>query len=258
MNRIRELNPLVSVDCVPSSPATITDEDLSTLACAVLCDLQPAVALDLADRCHHLGVPVYVAESYGFSGVFFVDLGPSYKTIIIRPKPRHREKEKQKEEENETEEVQLTLSYATMTDALRTGWSKLHPKTTAVEAYAWLALQDVLLTGSGGGGAGAGAGSSSSSSASAAPAALAEAVVARAGQLLSAGGHASSSVPALPSVVSTLVSSRGYDLAPVCAVMGGVLAGEVVKVISGKDEPIHNLFVFEGMSGRGGTIVSLG
>lgn len=40
-------------------------------------------------------------------------------------------------------------------------------------------------------------------------------------------------------------------MSPVCAILGGILAQEVIKVVSGKDLPIKNWFVFnaEDMSG---------
>jgi len=40
-------------------------------------------------------------------------------------------------------------------------------------------------------------------------------------------------------------------LGPVCAITGGVLAQEIVKAISQKDEPISNLFVFDPVYGTG-------
>lgn len=41
------------------------------------------------------------------------------------------------------------------------------------------------------------------------------------------------------------------ELAPVCAILGGVAAQEAVKIISSKDTPINNFFVFDGMKSSG-------
>ena len=41
------------------------------------------------------------------------------------------------------------------------------------------------------------------------------------------------------------------DLSPVAAVVGGLVAQEMIKVLSGKDEPYGNCFVFDGIQSRG-------
>ena len=41
------------------------------------------------------------------------------------------------------------------------------------------------------------------------------------------------------------------DVAPVCAIVGGIWGQEILKVISKKDEPICNYFFYEGSTGKG-------
>ena len=36
------------------------------------------------------------------------------------------------------------------------------------------------------------------------------------------------------------------QLAPVCAILGGILGNEIIKVISGKAEPANNTILFDG------------
>ena len=43
----------------------------------------------------------------------------------------------------------------------------------------------------------------------------------------------------------------GAEIAPVCAIIGGILGQEVIKAISHKDEPIYNVFAFDGINGGG-------
>jgi len=52
--------------------------------------------------------------------------------------------------------------------------------------------------------------------------------------------------------LAELVSSVGCELGPVAAIVGGVLAGELIKAASLKGEPHDNLVLFDGneMSGR--------
>ena len=39
------------------------------------------------------------------------------------------------------------------------------------------------------------------------------------------------------------------EVSPACAVLGGVLGNEVIKVISGKGEPANNVLLFDGIDG---------
>ncbi|XP_076358943.1 SUMO1 activating enzyme subunit 1 [Tachypleus tridentatus] len=41
------------------------------------------------------------------------------------------------------------------------------------------------------------------------------------------------------------------ELSPICAVVGGVLAQDVIKAVSGKDAPLKNFFLFDGQDGSG-------
>jgi ubiquitin-like 1-activating enzyme E1 A len=47
------------------------------------------------------------------------------------------------------------------------------------------------------------------------------------------------------------------EFAPVCAVVGGFAAQEIVKMISRRDAPIHNMFTYDGMDTSGGFIETL-
>jgi ubiquitin-like 1-activating enzyme E1 A len=58
-------------------------------------------------------------------------------------------------------------------------------------------------------------------------------------------------------VTEELVAQRAVELSPVAAVMGGMLGNEAVKVVTGKDEPMNNLFVFDAMNGAGGRLFTL-
>ncbi|RUS24067.1 hypothetical protein BC938DRAFT_474179 [Jimgerdemannia flammicorona] len=58
-----------------------------------------------------------------------------------------------------------------------------------------------------------------------------------------------------PSVVSDdlvdlLALTAHAELAPVCAIVGGVLAQDVLKVLSGKELPVQNWFLYNGLDGR--------
>jgi hypothetical protein len=48
-----------------------------------------------------------------------------------------------------------------------------------------------------------------------------------------------------------LVQSWRRDLAPTCAILGGIVAQEIIKIVSGKGQPLSNVFTFDGLHGPG-------
>ena len=54
-----------------------------------------------------------------------------------------------------------------------------------------------------------------------------------------------------PEYMAQIAESVGHELAPVCAILGGMVASEVIKIISGKERPINNAFFFDGVTSDG-------
>ncbi len=48
-----------------------------------------------------------------------------------------------------------------------------------------------------------------------------------------------------------LIHGWHAEISPVCAIVGGILAQELIKVVTGKDEPLSNFFFYNGMDGGG-------
>jgi ubiquitin-like 1-activating enzyme E1 A len=40
------------------------------------------------------------------------------------------------------------------------------------------------------------------------------------------------------------------ELLPVCSILGGVMSQEVLKVLSGKDRPIYNIFCMDAIQSK--------
>lgn len=55
-------------------------------------------------------------------------------------------------------------------------------------------------------------------------------------------------------LVDTFCNSAGAELSPVVAVVGGLLGQEVLKVISGKDEPWTNIFIYDAKNSGAGLL----
>ena len=52
-----------------------------------------------------------------------------------------------------------------------------------------------------------------------------------------------------------LVTAGMAQVAPVCAVLGGMVGNEVIKIISGKGEPANNTLLFDGGSCKAWTFL---
>jgi ubiquitin-like 1-activating enzyme E1 A len=50
-------------------------------------------------------------------------------------------------------------------------------------------------------------------------------------------------------VFSTLSTTAGHEFSPVCAVVGGLLAQDILKALGKRDTPIANFLVFDGNTG---------
>jgi len=59
-------------------------------------------------------------------------------------------------------------------------------------------------------------------------------------------GNEGNKQPTDENFLRSLSSSSTCELPWVCAIIGGILSQEIIKVLSGKDEPINNFFFFDG------------
>jgi ubiquitin-like 1-activating enzyme E1 A len=54
-----------------------------------------------------------------------------------------------------------------------------------------------------------------------------------------------------------MATTAAYELSPVCAVVGGMLAQDILKALAAREPPIANFFAFDGSTG-GGTVCRMG
>ncbi|KAG0321639.1 SUMO-activating enzyme subunit 1 [Linnemannia gamsii] len=52
-------------------------------------------------------------------------------------------------------------------------------------------------------------------------------------------------------LLQTLIGTASAEIAPVCAIVGGFLAQDILKTLSGKDAPLLNYFLYNGLEGTG-------
>ncbi len=53
------------------------------------------------------------------------------------------------------------------------------------------------------------------------------------------------------------LTTARHEFSPVCAIIGGVLAQDILKALGGREPPLANFFIFDGNTG-GGTVGRLG
>jgi ubiquitin-like 1-activating enzyme E1 A len=257
LERIQVLNPQAKL---AFESANIADKDEDYLrAFHVICvsnqSLDTITKVNIICRKH--GIPFYVAESFGYRAFFYTDLA-NHSYVVEEEKPREGEKEKEKSKADTAEEDEQHPVKRQRTE----GADPPPPKTGTVLAASL--LSDIVVWTNWG-----------------LPS------MRRVPKLFFAllllyqwkGEHGGRSPSTLSSDEQTeLVAMKnatlkkfklrdnfltddflletartaGAELSPICAIVGGILGQQVIKVISAKGEPeVHNLFFYDARTAMG-------
>jgi ubiquitin-like 1-activating enzyme E1 A len=54
-----------------------------------------------------------------------------------------------------------------------------------------------------------------------------------------------------PYAFRTMSTTARHEFSPVCAVLGGMLAQDILKALAAREPPIANFFAFDGTTGSG-------
>ena len=76
-------------------------------------------------------------------------------------------------------------------------------------------------------------------------------LLARRAELLAAEAGGKGAKLVSDEYLAQLARTVGVELAPVCAILGGIIGSEIIKIISGKEKPINNAFFFDGATSDG-------
>ncbi|KAF7422657.1 hypothetical protein PC9H_010813 [Pleurotus ostreatus] len=213
--RVESLNPLVK------------DADLVCVT-----DWRRDGLIQLNEVCRRLGKPLYAGGTFGLFGYIFCDLlnheyiAPDRSVTKDGPK-----------------NVRMTTAYSTLHMALQHKWSGLTKRQTKelnpAVVYGILAVWEFQsLHG----------GSLPDSSEHA------DELEAIANKLLSAADVNKQVATAIPrTLIETLSTTAQHEFSPVCAVVGGMLAQDILKALAAREPPIANFFTFDGDTG-GGTV----
>lgn len=237
--RIQSLNPLVTVETVSSHDALV-HASLETLIRNVdmvcVCDYDRDSLLHINTLTRQLGKPLYAGGTYGLIGYIFCDLLQHAYIAPNRAAP------------NETaKDTKLIVNYVPLGEALRQRWSHLKRKAarelnpaavfSVLGLWEYQSRHQGLLPDS--------------------TSAAAELNII-ANELLTAADVNKQALASIPTeVTEPLSTTAAHEFSPVCAVVGGMLAQDMLKAMAAREAPIANLFVFDGTTGAG-TVCRLG
>eukprot|EP00897_Mesotaenium_endlicherianum_P010718 jgi/Mesen1/9675/ME000674S09280 len=223
---LRDFNPMVSV-AVSTGLLESKPEEFYDLFDVIIVGRAPLSVLRKVNsvcrkRPRHVGF--YALDCRGAAGRIFADLGTHLYTLKGKEK-----------------EAPVEMKFASLEDALATPWSALPKRTPAL--YTALRVVDEYEEQQGK--------IPGSLSPADAPHLIALRNSMQAGQK---GGPVS---VASDGALQRIATAGPLELAPVCAILGGMLGQEVVRCVSGKGAPMNNFFLFDSAEGAG-TVVRVG
>ncbi|GJE88373.1 ubiquitin-activating enzyme E1-like protein [Phanerochaete sordida] len=240
-SHIESLNPLVAVETL-QDPALLEGDGLDKLikdvdlVCVTDWDREGLIRIN--DVCRRHSKPFYAGGTFGLFGYIFCDLLQHDYISPDRSAPAAKEAVQKN--------VKLTAAYVPLRDALGHRWRGLTRKQTKelnpAVVFSVLALWEYQ----------AGHGGLLPDDATA----VAE-LGAAATSLLANAEVNKQALPAVPrELLETIATTAAHELSPVCAVVGGMLAQDILKALAAREPPISNFFTFDGSTG-GGTVVRM-
>lgn len=229
--RVESLNPLVAIEAV----SAYDDESLVKLmeqvdlVCVTEETRENIVMLN--EKCRSLGKKFYAGGIYGLLGYIFCDLQDHE---FISP-----DRSGKKDAKN----LKLKSRFTSLREALEWQWI-LKAKREAKEVnphliFTLLALWEFQVRHQG-----------------ALPSQLEQAVELESiqGTLINERIENKSILKgSSKDLIASLSTTAAHEFSPVCAVVGGVLAQDILNALSARETPISNLFVFDGTTGSGHT-----
>uniref|UniRef100_S4RRW2 SUMO-activating enzyme subunit 1 n=1 Tax=Petromyzon marinus TaxID=7757 RepID=S4RRW2_PETMA len=236
LERAQNLNPMVDVRTDKSDIASKTEEFFTQFDSICLTGCPQDVMIKINRICHERNIKFFAGDVFGYHGYMFADLGIH---DYVEEKPKKVEVEgaedgpaakKRKVISSESTMVKKTVEFCTLVEALDADWTTDQAKKIIKKTPAGYFLTKVLLR------------FRTEQGRDPAPQTQTEDTRHDSRRIRELGGDI---------FPHDFYSSCFSELSPICAVVGGVLGQEIVKALSGRDEPSNNFFFFDGLAGNG-------
>ncbi|KAJ0406939.1 hypothetical protein ATCC90586_000200 [Pythium insidiosum] len=220
--RVQELNPLVQVSSETRPLAELTDSALRRFSVVCLVGAREQEELRLDAFCRANGIAFFAARSFGFSGVLFADLG------------RHTFRRAATSADAPPADP-VTVEFPSLEAARAVSWGSLQSARKRGPQLPRVFVQHQLLQ------------AFERLAPARRPADDVDAFVAMARAELPRQGLSAELFSA--DELRALALHADVELAPVSAILAGVAGQEVIKAVSQRDEPVCNVFAFDGAAG---------
>ncbi|TNY17219.1 hypothetical protein DMC30DRAFT_357440 [Rhodotorula diobovata] len=230
--RVQALNPRVNLSTETDAALLFSEDFLAGFDLVVLTDVDAPTVLRVNDLTRKLGKKLFAAASVGLDGWMFADL-LSHEFIVDKHVSRA-------PGETTVVPTKQTLAYVPLSLALEHSFASMKKrelKRTGTVLWGVLALF---------------AAQRQANPAPIAPTAstVTEDELAQAAKkLLPALGVSEDVLP--QDEITRLATLQSAEFPPSCAILGGLLGQDILNAVGGKEEPVRNLFVFEGETGQG-------
>ncbi|XP_078517140.1 SUMO-activating enzyme subunit 1 [Lissotriton helveticus] len=241
--RAQNLNPMVDVK-VDTDTIESKEEEFFTqfdAVCLTCCPRDVMVKID--QICHKNNIKFFAGDVFGYHGFMFADLGEhefvEEKTKVAKASQGAEdgpEAKKAKLDAKETTMVKKAVTFCQLKEALEVDWGSDKAKVSLKRTPADYFLLQVLMK------------FRTDKGRDPHPDHYGE----DSELLLQIRNDVMDALGVSPDLIPE--DFAGYcfsEMAPVCAVVGGVLSQEVVKALSQRDPPHNNFFFFDGLQGSG-------
>ncbi|XP_060639686.2 SUMO-activating enzyme subunit 1-like [Anolis sagrei] len=241
--RARDLNPMVDVQADSENIEQKPEEFFTrfNVVCLTCCSKEALVKVE--QICHKNNIKFFTGDVFGYHGYMFANLGEhefvEEKTKAVKASQGAEDgpdSKKAKLDLTETTLVKKRVTFCLLKEALSLSWSSEKAKAAVKRITTDYFLLRVLLKFRSEKGRDPSTQSCTEDS---------ETLLQMRNAVLASLDIESDLLP------DDFVSFCFSEMAPVCAVVGGVLSQEVVKALSQRDPPLNNFFFFNGMKGNG-------
>ncbi|XP_067874947.1 SUMO-activating enzyme subunit 1 isoform X1 [Heterodontus francisci] len=243
LERAQNLNPMVEVKVVTENIKDKSQEFFAQYdaVCLTCCPLDVMVRID--QFCRTRNIKFFAGDVFGYHGYMFSNLGEhefvEEKQKVVKVGPGEEDGPKAKKvkiDPNETTLIKKTVSFCPLKEALEVDWSNEKAKMCLKRTPSDYFLLQVLLK----------------FRTVKARDPLSDSYEDDSALLLQLRNNVLDSLGVKRDLLTDeFISSCFSELAPVCAVVGGVLSQEIVKALSQRDPPHNNFFFFDGLKSNG-------